>query len=1633
MLDKDSRDRLREKLRGITQKASSKVITEVKAEQGDFKVVLSAKQIDHFYKNEKIASIPVNELDDDIIQYIQSDSETCVSMMLNEFVDGFNTEAFEKTAAHSTQNEQTYQRIQEKQLDEQKVALHPRENDSYRNITEKQMPEHNERHGAPVVTTEAQLKTTTTTPKGEALEAGKRRNEDRNIITEEQFSQVADQASKQGEIGSVFTGDQDHMITDKQIEELLSHQGWEEPRFITERQLSGQDGELSRLTAESASKMLKEAFNAFGKTVLALGVTPDEVLETLSDITSHSTKEASLSSILVKGQKTDDVNTAVNRARYHGKVASVTSDKKAIASAVLRQIANIDGDSAHKSAMLFSLSTMEDMVQKIAAASDTVLKNKEVKPKAQMDQNDPKYIFASALKNENKFHIEGSADDGMYQYSGKLSEVDEDPSDSEKFAEKAFEYSKIIVAENSNIKSENLTPISLDVDQEKGTFDLIMKDASTLDQKQIKARAEKRAKLAKEAQVPAGGMTPGSGDMGGGELGQVSPPPGAADMAGAPVESLGGGLDTPGEEPGAGAGGEPTPPGTKCPACGSDDVDVDNGDIRCNSCGAEGDISVNININKWPDTIEETDKEEAGPDEGFELGGDLEEAGMEEGGMAPPNIPVAASIHLKPTTLTKLAEKKIKLGSVCPNCGSGHSDLMEGEGICYDCNTEYKIALYTQKNKPYKLAARVTWTPAPSIANPEECDGCNRIKSAFKKALEDYGMNFSEFRSLASWKERGDTILKMAKAGVLGKVQKALEDKLPLHKIAQAVPARWKGYESVDKFPIDSCKERLNRRFGENASAMSGPCQGKKLADCVCGQLQSLGIYSDGLAAKVANTQMSNDPQELYPTEECIGTMKNEGFRLAESGLICDCLKAAYASYEDLLIEAVVNHVPTKNAKTVYAQFEDDIEISETPDEMDVIELDEAPGDLDITEDLGETAEIEEVPDVTLDEEMGIEDLGNDTVDITLTLDKGTAEEIYQAIDSALNENSLGEELGEEEVTDIVDVDTPEEEATETIEEELSETPEEQEAEEEAGVEETIPGLDEEATEEEGVLIKETVDEKPCSKPMEMEVEVESKGDGIQEAINEIEEAVEKIKEPEKNEVKEEISEEKKESPVEEKEEKEEPEEKEDDEDENEKEASLDNLLLQMKKGTITKESTGVSNMIDHLIKAAQDAPEKFKYLSEKSKKTKEQAAQDSTDVKYKDGGKIGHEEAFSAKTPDVPRKNQLLGTEGKEMTVNDTGDMPSIPAGSEAMKGEENYRPEKQTEVDPNQGSISTTAGAEVMNYKVAQGHKMYDGLAKLAKAGQKTVTCNDGTEYEITAEDQNTFILTAKGMKGKCKKCGKPNFICRGKCDGTGPKNEGKKDKEDKTEEKNDKKEKNEKEAKVTNKKAQVSEVKVRNVETVEDDPDINQSSGPGKGKVKSDQSMGEEPKPSEGVAKPNVPTAPNKGQLSREETVNNSLDMPEIPAGGGQNANYDQNEKNAPEKQDEMIGKQNPPLSANTNVDIKKEATRIAGEMLTHGKIKPNQLDDQITHLSQLTMPLLKQYEEDILKKAETNYDAGLEKTASINDSETAFVVPSSTPLKKQGTLADKIQGLMTLNQRNSEFEKYRNDQGNLDVFK
>ena len=52
------------------------------------------------------------------------------------------------------------------------------------------------------------------------------------------------------------------------------------------------------------------------------------------------------------------------------------------------------------------------------------------------------------------------------------------------------------------------------------------------------------------------------------------------------------------------------PPGTFCPGCASDRVDIDNGEFRCNSCGNEYAVEFRMEIKKWPEPTRPINLEE---------------------------------------------------------------------------------------------------------------------------------------------------------------------------------------------------------------------------------------------------------------------------------------------------------------------------------------------------------------------------------------------------------------------------------------------------------------------------------------------------------------------------------------------------------------------------------------------------------------------------------------------------------------------------------------------------------------------------------------------------------------------------------------------------------------------------------------------------------------------------------------------------------------------------------------------------------------------------------------------------------------------------------------------------------------
>jgi len=279
---------------------------------------------------------------------------------------------------------------------------------------------------------------------------------------------------------------------------------------------------------------------------------------------------------------------------------------------------------------------------------------------------------------------------------------------------------------------------------------------------------------------------------------------------------------------------------------------------------------------------------------------------------------------------------------------------------------------------------------------------------------------------------------------------------------------------------------------------------------------------------------------------------------------------------------------------------------------------------------------------------------------------------------------------------------------------------------------------------------------------------------------------------------------------------------------------------------------------------------------------------------------------------------------------------------------------------------------------WTVQKGHKHYDALKKQAAKNNWVVKLQDGKLYNMSVDQNKSFILVAKN-----------NPEIKKESQTTSP----------------------------------------NRVDTLVDDPDINQSSGAGKGKVKSDETHSlavTEKKPSEGISEPSVPSAPNKGRLSKEHTYDNTLNLPEYPAGGGMNSEYDTNEKNKPEKTDQLLGLQHGGAATASS----DEAIKIAGQMVKANLITIDDLPAKIQELSRASKEVLKDYEK-LISKASSN--KGMQKQASSDEAvETSAIVQKTNVTETQDTLKDGIQSLFRLDVRNRDHERYTKEEGNTRLF-
>ena len=911
-----------------TEVADSEHIAEFS--NGNLKITVASIEGDGLvvgkWKNDKLVSwASAEEFGDEIKSLVASNPQEAAKVIFSQYQKELGVNMSAKTNKVASGDTSQQEVTTQKQL-EDAGPLHPRENKAPEVVTQAQLdgdgglsPVNDttsdngqlRKNSPPEVVTQAQL---------EALDGPLARWGDfPEVITQAQWTEMSRRVSSS--LGSDYTD----QITQAQLQSLQKSHKWTMPETITQDQLNSQkkvspEGKSdSERWASSAKALVKAASATVADAIAGYGLTPTDVSKALGQMTDSPYAAIKAGYLALVNGSPSKVTARVaerNRSSYFAKFAN-TSNKIDPVNGLLAAMGDNIGN--HKSedfidAIKFVVSdkkafaSAENAAQvKIASrTTDTV----EV-----VDKNS---MFRQAFAELDR------PEDGLYKVCGTLSEdVTVDPSDKVSFMKALNAFAK-------NHIDVPFVIAKVDLDKEAGVFEAECKDericstdektafASVLSQvktatekpqpskvEKIANRSAKRNELVKEAQMMGGQM--GGGMGGGGPAGGMGATMPGADMGGMgapPTENLGG---QPGEL-GEGEdmmGGEdtdmqPKPPGTICPVCGSSDVDVLDGKGKCGNCSAEFAYKVDLEITKYPGLL----------DAGGEDGADSEEGGLggEEGGEGfalpeggdtatdPASIPVAAMTQLRPEMIRKATDDakangtKWSLGSISPYTGSTSvMKLSDNKFLCLDTGATYEVHVAGVQNKDKKaIFAEWRFEALPATSN---CESCRRKKTAIASALKVHGVEEEVFDSMLLL-DKGNTILAMKAKGLLNTTKTA-------SKGASALQRLKKTAAFGSKFPIETCREKIARKFGENALALSGPCEGSNLADCVCKKLSTAGVYSNSIAIKVASVWAEEDGM-VSCVEDFVRSKK---FNMKQACFICDQLKTKYAQFDDNLAD----------------------------------------------------------------------------------------------------------------------------------------------------------------------------------------------------------------------------------------------------------------------------------------------------------------------------------------------------------------------------------------------------------------------------------------------------------------------------------------------------------------------------------------------------------------------------------------------------------------------------------------------------------------------------------------------------------------------------------------------------------
>jgi len=734
-----------------------------------------------------------------------------------------------------------------------------------------------------------------------------------DVITESQWT------AANREVYAKLPSDWTDTAKEGQLDALRQTHKWSEPAGTTESQ-------LEKSASSSAVDLIKAASDGIATAIGFYGLTPDQVKKAVSVAGKNMQKAAFVTLYNAAPWAVADRKKNVSLKRFLAKEASTVDlgidPMDALVAGISDNLGKLKSDDVLKAASWIArepiaFQTAVEDAHKFASVS------------SEMD-GDSDDMFRKAFRDSN------FPEDGIFKICATIDEdISVDPSAGDDFVRAVHKFASNKIAETFG--SHELAPISIDIDDTNGLVEATVKIASMLDSDERKAydqwrssssiekkasandsvsdRRTKRAsvlnkidELEKKAQMMGGQMPANMNPAG---MGAGMNLPGGSVPPGVPgVEALttGPGIPGPGGAPAAaadplaGLGGDDSgddsgeeeamanPPMAVCVVCGNNDVDVAGGKSKCKGPGCGSGFSLKVvpasMLEGSPDaSVEGGDEEEPSVEKG--LGGSG--AALPPGGAAGAMPPVAASAKLDVNSLKKIASK-VEFGSVSPITGSTNTmKLGNGEWACLDSGQKYIVRVAANAKDPKSIWAQWEWVPQVKKAS---CTSCQRKKIAFVNALSEMGISESKFDSMPV-EQKAHTIVNMHQSGAYRETKIASLENSARDAVKTAFTVH-------GKFPMNDCMEKLARRYGENALALSGPCEGKNLADCVCNSLAEEKVYTTSLANKVASVWSDRNAMD-----NCLEDLVRGGMTINKSAQACDGMKTKYASVEELFIEAM--------------------------------------------------------------------------------------------------------------------------------------------------------------------------------------------------------------------------------------------------------------------------------------------------------------------------------------------------------------------------------------------------------------------------------------------------------------------------------------------------------------------------------------------------------------------------------------------------------------------------------------------------------------------------------------------------------------------------------------------------------